>query len=69
MNAPTEPQHVGDVSVPCPVCETALEVPVLCEFVPAEPGSAVVALRCSPNLEPLREHARTHRGLSRPARQ
>lgn len=67
MVAPAEPQHVGDVIVECPACGAAIAVPVLCEFVPGDPGAAT--LRCSPNVAPLRDHARTeHPRLSRPGR-
>ena len=60
---PAEPQHVGDVAVTCPACGDTIAVPVLCEFVPGDPAPT---LRCSPNVAPLRDHARAaHPRLSR----
>jgi len=64
----TDPQHVGDVEVECPACGDSIAVPVLCEFVPDGPSE--LSLRCSPNVAPLRDHARAVHGarLSRTAR-
>lgn len=55
---PSEPQHVGDVDVPCGTCGEHVSVPVVVQFVPR--GRRSVALRCTPDMEPLTEHAATH---------
>ena len=62
--AAVEPQHVGDVTIPCPVCGVDVAVPVLCEFLPAD-ADAAMSLRCTPNTAPVVDHVKAHR-LSRP---
>lgn len=67
LTRPGEAVQAGDVPIECPVCGEPIAVPVLCELVEASAGGLV--LRCSPNVAPIREHAREHaKRLSRSRR-